>query len=184
MQPRDDWPVSNSNEIRSERLLFRRVTDGDAEALRAIRATPEVLRWWGEDLAPNWMATTTDGVPYSIVLEQVVVGFIQIFENNDPEYRFAGIDLFLHPSVHGKGYGREAVARMVEHLVSQRGHHRITIDPAADNERAITCYRACGFRDVGIMRMYERNRDGEGWHDGLLMEYVVEPESGGEVTPP
>jgi len=34
------------------------------------------------------------------------------------------------------------------------------------------------------MRMYERNRDGEGWHDGLLMEYIVESESGGRVTPP
>jgi len=135
MRPRDDEPVSDSSEIRSERLRFRPVTDVDADALRAIRATPEVHRWWGEDLDPNWMATTTDGVPYAIVLAEAVVGFIQIYENNDPEYRFAGIDLFLDPSVHGKGYGREAVARMVKHLVSDRGHHRITIDPAADNVR-------------------------------------------------
>jgi len=167
--------VSYPNEIRSERLLMRAVTDLDIDALRTIRATPEVHRWWGEDPDPDWMTTTTDGAPYTIVLADTVVGFIQIFENNDPEYRFAGIDLFLDPSVQGKGYGREAVARMVQHLVSDRGHHRITIDPAAANVRAIACYRACGFQDVGIMRMYERNRDNNGWHDGLLMEYVVQP---------
>ncbi len=165
-------------EIRTERLLLRRVTDIDAMALRAIRATPEVHRWWGEDPDSNWMMTTTDGVPYAIVLADVVVGFIQISENPDPVYRSAGIDLFLDPSVQGNGYGREAVARMVQHLVTERGHHRITIDPSADNATAIACYRACGFQEVGIMRMYERDHDGNGWHDGLLMEYVV------SATPP
>ena len=55
-----------------------------------------------------------------------------------------------------------------------RGHHRVVIDPAASNERAIACYRACGFVPVGVMRRYERDVDGDGWHDGLLMEYVVE----------
>ena len=168
--------MNDSNEIRSARLWLRPATHGDADVLRGIRATPEVHRWWGEDPDPNWMTTTSEGAPYAIVLAERVVGFIQIYENNDPEYRFAGIDLFLHPSVHGQGYGREAVTRMTHHLVHDRGHHRITIDPAADNTRAIACYRACGFREVGVMRLYERNRDGSGWHDGLLMEYVVEPQ--------
>ena len=54
---------------------------------------------------------------------------------------------------------------------SERGHHRLTIDPAADNEPAIRCYTAAGFRTVGVMRRYERGRDGS-FHDGLLMELV------------
>lgn len=163
-------------ELTSKRLTMRRTAPADAESLKAIRATSEVNRWWGDDSDPNWMASTADGTPFAIVLDDKVVGFIQTFENDDPKYHFAGIDLFLDPAVHGMGYGREAVTRFMEYLVEDRGHHRITIDPAADNQRAIECYRACGFRDVGIMLAYERNHDDSGWHDGLLMEYVVPTE--------
>jgi aminoglycoside 6'-N-acetyltransferase len=53
-----------------------------------------------------------------------------------------------------------------------RGHHRLTIDPAAANARAIRAYRAIGFRDVGVMRRYERGPDGE-WRDALLMDMLA-----------
>lgn len=47
------------------------------------------------------------------------------------------------------------------------------IDPAADNTAAIRCYRKVGFRPVGIMRRYERGKDGT-WHDNLLMELLAD----------
>lgn len=64
--------------------------------------------------------------------------------------------------------------KVARHLVHDRGHHRLVIDPAADNEPAIRCYAAVGFRPVGIMRRYERDADGAGWHDGLLMDLLAE----------
>jgi aminoglycoside 6'-N-acetyltransferase len=60
----------------------------------------------------------------------------------------------------------------VRHLIEDRGHHRLTIDPAAANERAIRCYAGVGFRPVGVLRQYERDDDG-GWHDGLLMDLLA-----------
>jgi aminoglycoside 6'-N-acetyltransferase len=42
------------------------------------------------------------------------------------------------------------------------------------NEAAIRAYEKAGFRRVGVMRRYERNPDGSGWRDGLLMELVAE----------
>jgi len=72
----------------------------------------------------------------------------------------------------GTGLAREAVGLVVRHLFEARGHHRITIDPAAANERAIRCYEAVGFVRVGIMRQYERAADGT-WRDGLLMELLA-----------
>ena len=64
--------------------------------------------------------------------------------------------------------------RVVRHLIDDRGHHRITIDPAAANTAAIRAYEKAGFRPVGVMRRYERDADGGGWHDGLLMELLAE----------
>ena len=51
---------------------------------------------------------------------------------------------------------------MVLHLVRDRGHHRLTIDPAAENAAAIRCYERAGFRRVGVMREYWRDGDGSG----------------------
>lgn len=76
--------------------------------------------------------------------------------------------------VHGRGVGRDALRTPARHLVRDRGHHRLTIDPAADNEPAVRCYTAVGFRPVGIMRCYERDVAGGGWHDGLLMDLLVD----------
>jgi aminoglycoside 6'-N-acetyltransferase len=96
---------------------------------------------------------------------------VQYGEEADPDYRHASIDIFIAPAVHGRGLGRDAVATLARHLMAERGHHRLVIDPAADNEAAIRCYAAVGFRPVGIMRQYERDASGE-WHDGLLMDLL------------
>lgn len=56
--------------------------------------------------------------------------------------------------------------------MGERGHHRLTIDPAADNFAAIKCYAAVGFEPVGTMRRYEKGPDG--WHDNLLMDLILE----------
>jgi aminoglycoside 6'-N-acetyltransferase len=58
--------------------------------------------------------------------------------------------------------------------VRDRGHHRITIDPAVDNAAAIRAYEKAGFARVGVMRRAERDTEGDAWHDALLMEFVEE----------
>ncbi len=63
---------------------------------------------------------------------------------------------------------------MVELLIGERGHHRITIDPALANTRAIRAYEKVGFERVGVMRKAERDPDGGGWHDALLMQLLAE----------
>ncbi len=62
---------------------------------------------------------------------------------------------------------------LARYLIDERGHHRLTIDPAADNAAAIRAYEKVGFRRVGIMREYERGPDGT-WHDGLLLDMLKE----------
>jgi aminoglycoside 6'-N-acetyltransferase len=97
---------------------------------------------------------------------------IQYGEEVDPKYRHASVDLFLDPGVRGRGVGPEAIRRVAVMLFA-RGHHRITIDPAAANEAAIRAYEKVGFRRVGVMRAYERDAGGDGFHDGLLMELLA-----------
>lgn len=153
-------------------IVLRPLAEEDEPELRRIHATPEVASRW--DLpAEGFPWDEPDATRLTIVLEGAVVGLIQYSEELDPKYRHASMDLFLDPAVHGQGIGTEAVRRVVGHLTEDRGHHRVTIDPAADNHAAIRAYEKAGFRRVGVMRSYERDADGRGWHDGLLMELVV-----------
>jgi aminoglycoside 6'-N-acetyltransferase len=160
-------------ELRGTKVVLTPVTAGDAPALRRIRATAEVERWWHE-LEPEFpLADEPDSVRFTVRLDGEIVGMVQYYEEEDPMYRHAGIDLFLDPSVHGRGIGQDTVRTIALHLVRDRGHHRLTIDPAADNAAAIRCYTAVGFRPVGVLRQYERNGATGEWHDGLLMDALA-----------
>jgi len=160
--------------LRGPRLVVRSLREPDVARLAEIAAEPEIWQRWGElsdaDLRAK-LAGADDVTAMVVELDGDVVGLIQYHEETDPDYRHAGVDMFLAESARGQGYGREALLLVVGHLFEQRGHHRLTIDPAADNEPAIRCYAAAGFRTVGVMRRYERGRDGS-FHDGLLMELV------------
>jgi aminoglycoside 6'-N-acetyltransferase len=154
-------------------MVLRPLAEADEAELRRILATPEVVRWWDVPDASFPWEDDPESTRLTIEVDGAVAGLIQFSEEPDPKYRHAGIDLFLDPALHGRGLGTEAVRRVVRHLIDDRGHHRITIDPATANAAAIRAYEKAGFRRVGIMRRYERDAGGGGWHDGLLMELLA-----------
>jgi aminoglycoside 6'-N-acetyltransferase len=163
-------------ELRGERVLIRPLEAADVPQIAAIQAQPSVARWWGEpDEAKlrRKAAGTDDSTVFAIELDGEVVGLVQYYEHEGDTYRHAGIDLFLSEEVHGQGLGTDAVRTMALHLVRDRGHHRLVIDPAADNTAAIRAYEKVGFRPVGVMRKSERLPGGE-WHDGLLMDLLAD----------
>jgi len=114
-----------------------------------------------------------DSTPYVIESGGQVVGWIQWWAEDEPDYRYATMDIYLDATVHGRGLGADAVRTMARHLINDHGHHRLEIDPAVDNEIAIRCYKKVGFRPVGIRRLSERGSDGT-WHDDLLMDLLAD----------
>ncbi len=181
--------LNSANNCDTVAVTLRPALEADREVLIEILRTPEVSRWWGTtDAEGNWPQSSgaaENGGTERFVIEidaasswigaatKKVIGLVQFSEENDPDYRHAGIDIFLDPQVQGRGLGRSAVRTLAQYLIDVRGHHRLVIDPAADNHRAISSYEAVGFRAVGVLRAYERNADGSGWHDGLLMDLIA-----------
>jgi RimJ/RimL family protein N-acetyltransferase len=153
-------------------LTVRPLRAEDAPELTRIHRTPEVSRWWGDPEA-GFPWDEPESTRWTVELDGSVVGLIQFWEETEPRYRHAGIDMFLDPAHHGRGLGTEVIRRTVRHLMEERGHHRVTIDPAADNAAAIRCYEKAGFATVGVMRSAERDAFGEAWHDAVLMELVA-----------
>lgn len=167
------------DELTGRRVTLRPTVEADRAALLAIRATPDVhRRWKGHDLDAEFTEDLADEETVHLTIVDrtgpgggAVVGLVQFAEEEDPEYRHAGIDIYIDPAVHRQGIATDALRTLVDHLFDDLGHHRLTIDPAADNDAAIACYAGIGFRPVGVMRAYERQLDGS-WADGLLMEML------------
>jgi aminoglycoside 6'-N-acetyltransferase len=155
--------------LRGERLTLRLPRDGDAEALTAILAEPDIARWWGTNDVESVRAELE--ACFVIVIDDAPAGWVLFYEEAEPGYRHIALDIMLATSAQGQRYGRDALRLVIRHF-GELGHHRFTIDPAVDNERAIRCYTAVGFKPVGVMRDYERVDDGP-WHDALLMDLLT-----------
>jgi aminoglycoside 6'-N-acetyltransferase len=168
--------------LRGRSVILRPVTEADLPALLAILEEPDVARWWRR---AEWeRVDEKDAVTLVIVLpgdcsepragaRQAVAGCIQYSEETDPDYFSAAVDIFVGTAAQGRGVGADAMRILVSWLIDARGHHRLTVDPAAENHRAIHVYEKLGFRPVGVLRRYERVDDGE-WRDALLMELVAD----------
>jgi aminoglycoside 6'-N-acetyltransferase len=83
------------------------------------------------------------------------------------------VDIFVGTAAQGRGVGPDAMRTLIAWLFGERGHHRLTVDPAAENARAIHVYEKLGFRRVGVLRRYERV-EGDMWRDAIFMELLVD----------
>lgn len=165
-------------QIVGEQVVLRTVTADDIDALTRILQEPAVAPWWPgydrerverECLHDDDEALTV----YVVEVDQQVAGLIQSYEETEPEYFSAGIDISIATEWHGRGVAVDALRALARYLIDERGHHHLTIDPALHNERAIACYRKVGFRDVGVLRQNELGPDGT-FHDALLMDLLAD----------
>jgi aminoglycoside 6'-N-acetyltransferase len=161
--------------LRGQRVVLRPLRTGDIGRVAEIQAEPGVVRWWGfpdEAELHQQVEGSTEEKALAIESAGELVGLIQYYEENEPDFRHAGIDVFLAERARGRGLGTDAVRTLAQYLIDERGYHRLTVDPAADNAAAIRAYEKVGFRAVGIMREYWRSPDGA-WRDGLLMDLLA-----------
>jgi aminoglycoside 6'-N-acetyltransferase len=162
--------------LRGDRVILRPLRPEDVPPLAALAAHPSVARWWpglSEEKLRGWLVGEDETHSLAIELDGTPIGVAQFWEETDPEYRHAGMDLFLGEPYQGQGLGADVLRTLARHLFDDRGHHRLVIDPSADNTPATRCYEKVGFKRVGVLRRYERSSDGL-WRDGVLFDLLAE----------
>lgn len=157
--------------IAGQTVVLRPTTAEHVPVFLEILGHPEIAKWWGGYDLERVRRELLGPQCFAIELAGDVVGLIIYREELDTDHRHAAMDLALHPDHQSQGLGCDAMRAMARYLFEMRDHHRVVIDPAAHNERAIRSCQRAGFRPVGIMRRYERSVDGT-WHDGLLMDLL------------
>jgi len=154
----------------SERLALHETKVSDLPKLREIIQAPGTAEWWGvfegseddDELLEGW----------TIRREGEIIGWLAAHEESALKYPSVALDIMVATAHHNNGYGPEALRCVIDHFV-ERGHHRFTIDPSAENAHAIHAYEKVGFKPIGVARQYEQLRPGE-WSDGLLMDLLAE----------
>jgi aminoglycoside 6'-N-acetyltransferase len=159
--------------IAGQTVVLRPATAAHVPTFLEVLGHPEIAKWWGGYDLERVRRELLGPHCYAIELAGETTGLIIYREELDPDHRYAAIDLALHPDHQNQGLGCDAMRAMARFLFRHRDHHRVVIDPAAHNERAIRSCERAGFRRVGVMRAYEQSADGE-WHDGLLMDLLQE----------
>jgi aminoglycoside 6'-N-acetyltransferase len=160
--------------LRGARVALRAPAPGELDTLaEEMAADPETSPWWSDDAAKirRWFADPDYNVLVAVE-DGRLAGVVGYEEELDPDYRSASVDIALLSCCVGRGLGPDALLLLIDWLITERGHHRVTIDPAVANERAIRAYSKVGFRPIGVAREYERGPDGT-WHDNLLMDVLA-----------
>lgn len=153
----------------------------DPEAMRLTGSTrtytPEEIQQWLDE-APtlegryDWAITSAvqrDGV----FVADEMFGEI-VLDEIDTENSTANLRLNLLPNYRGRGYGREAIARVLTYAFAPDGLglHRVSLRVLSINPRARMLYESLGFTVEGTLR--EAVRDGEGWADLVVMGILAD----------
>ena len=65
----------------------------------------------------------------------------------------------------GRHYGREAIGLLLDYAFRVHNLRRVWLDTSSANERALKCYRACGFVEEGRLRQHD-------WNNGQYVDRV------------
>jgi RimJ/RimL family protein N-acetyltransferase len=66
----------------------------------------------------------------------------------------ARLGIGFGPDYVDQGYGTEALSLFLDHFFNDLGFERMVLDVAAVNQRALRCYKRCGFRSVASHYQY------------------------------
>jgi aminoglycoside 6'-N-acetyltransferase len=168
-------------------LMVREVEDKDKHHLVKWLSDPAVLEYYeGRDKPFNLEKVNEDFYEPGdekgkciIEYEGKKIGYIQFYqldkETKDiygyTDGNIYGIDQFIgETSYWNKGIGTSLITSMVQFLFEKKNADKVVMDPQTWNNRAIRCYKKCGFKKVKLLPKHE-------WHEGeyrdcWLIEYT------------
>jgi|SRR5580692_1533231 RimJ/RimL family protein N-acetyltransferase len=109
-----------------------------------------------------------DGTWFAIETEGVLIGQCGLHGLTEQKGIAHSCDIGItigDRSYWGRGLGREAVKLLLEYAFQYWNMQRVGLKTHSGNERAIRCYKACGFTEEGRLRRRE-------WNDGHYVDSV------------
>jgi ribosomal-protein-alanine N-acetyltransferase len=140
-------------EIRTERLLLRRPTMGDLEAMYDVKSSPPAMRYWStlphasREVTRAWLEqmiarTAAGGEDFLIEHDGRVIG--NVGAGRLPEFGF-----ILHPDYWGRGFASEASRAFVDYAFGLPDVTELTADVDPRNAPSLNVLSKLGFVVTG-----------------------------------
>ena len=102
---------------------------------------------------------------FAIEADGKYIGFSGIFNYNNVA-RTCELGITIGDKEYwGRGYGRDAVRLLLDYAFRLRNMQRVWLSTGSVNERALRCYKSCGFVEEGRLRRHN-------WGDGQYCDMV------------
>jgi len=144
-----------TDEIITERLRLRRARPDDLDAMHAVLSHPEAVRYWSTPPHPDlettraWLGGMIASPPE--LSEDFIVELNGRLIGKAGFYRLPDIGYILHPDAWGRGYAREALTAIVDHVWRSRPEiEALTADVDPRNERSLRLLASLGFERTGF----------------------------------
>jgi len=139
-------------------LFIRWLNDPDVRYWLSMADGPELTleseREWYEEMRGDpacvvWCIETEDGQP---------VGNLGLHGIEETHGRATLGIAIGEKDFWGRGYGTEAIRRVLRYAFGEMGLRRVDLGADEDNVRGIRCYEKCGFVREGLLRAYRMRR--------------------------
>ncbi len=147
--------------MREAPVTLRPLREDDLAQLAAWRNDPRVHPHFFSDARVDparqaeWLASVRADPArrfFAVEADGAFAGTISL-ERLDPRNKSGELgNMLIDPDRQGRGLGRAAVERLLEHAFGEAGLERVELRVFAENAAAIRLYEACGFRGEGIER--------------------------------
>lgn len=149
--------------LKGEKVLLRPMIRDDIARQHQFDQDPELYVLDGAEPRPapieaaerfydNRTRADDHMAPFAIEADGVYIGSCELSGLQD-RHRSLSIGIQIGDRAYwGRGYGRDAVRVLLRYGFELCGARRIVLTTHAKNERAIRCYRACGFIEEGRPR--------------------------------
>jgi ribosomal-protein-alanine N-acetyltransferase len=154
--------------LSTKRLILRAMVMEDDEAMAPALCDKQNMLYWGRDALKDldevrdyirWNVANSNVQCFAIALKdapELALGWAILMNRKDKE---AELGYMMRPDVHGHGYAREAVQRVLKHGFEARSFNRIYADTDPENKSSIGLLENLGFKREAHLREY--------WHTHL-----------------
>jgi ribosomal-protein-alanine N-acetyltransferase len=153
-------------ELRTERLLLRRMTVNDADELFFFRSNPEVMQFIAREPtktveeARDFIGRIDKNIDTNVAILWAIafneepskmIGTINLWQIQKDNYR-AELGYLLHPAHWKKGLMKESIRKIIEYAFNGLGLHSLEAKVDPNNRSSIILLEKTGFVKEGYFR--------------------------------
>lgn len=144
-------------------MRLREYRDTDAKVILSWIKNEREFRLWSAnrygsypiepvDISNNYLECQKKSSFYPLTLEDdgKIIGHLILRKRNENDNIMRLGFIIVDSSIRGKGYGKKIINEAIKYCKEKFNINKFSLGVFANNENALYCYKAVGFKEIGI----------------------------------